>query len=84
MLKVKAYMLDDELSLGQKRDLDILMSLRTKEQKRSWIDSVDSGDYYYGISLLLVAHIKEIEFIADTGDLAEAKEVLKKFTIGGK
>ncbi len=70
---MRAYHLDDELAEYQKTDLDILMSLNTAEERQVWIESVDDQDFYYGLALLQVAAIKEIEYELDqSGDYSDA------------
>lgn len=56
-----AFELDDELTREQKQDLRILLSLRGREQIQEWMDSVDWFDVAYGISLMEIAAIKELE-----------------------
>ena len=56
-----SVLMSDELTRDQKTDLYILMSLKTKAEKQQWIDSVDSDQFYYGLSLLQVAAYIEME-----------------------
>lgn len=75
-MKNYAYKLDDELTPDQKNDLNILISLDTPDQKQEWLDSVDQGDFYYGLSLLEVAALKELERDTEHGSREEAKSVI--------
>jgi hypothetical protein len=75
-MNVCAYKLDDELTPDQKNDLSILISLKTDEEKNAWINSVDEYDFYYGLSLLEIGALKELE--RDTENVAcnEAKSII--------
>lgn len=75
---MQAYHRDDELEYHQKIDLDILMSLKTTEERQVWIESVDDHDFYYGLALLQVAAIKEIEYELDkSNDYADAVNLIE-------
>lgn len=75
---MQAYHRDDELEYHQKIDLDILMSLKTAEERQVWIESVDDHDFYYGLALLQVAAIKEIEYELDkSNDYADAVNLIE-------
>jgi hypothetical protein len=56
-----AFELDDELTPDQKNDLRILTSLRGSEEIQEWMAAVDWFDVAYGISLMEIAAIKELE-----------------------
>ena len=56
-----AFELDDELTPDQKNDLRILTSLRGGDEIQEWMEAVDWFDVAYGISLMEVAAIKELE-----------------------
>ena len=58
---MEAFELDDELTPEQKDDLRILTSLRGPEEIQEWMAAVDWIDVAYGISLMEVAAIKELE-----------------------
>lgn len=78
MMTKYAYRMDDEFNEDQKNDLDLLMSLNTKEDKENWLRSVDEEDFYYGMSLLLAASIKEQEYELDkTQDYSTAASVIE-------
>lgn len=75
---MQAYHRDDELEYHQKVDLDILMSLKTTEERQVWIESVDDQDFYYGLALLQVAAIKEIEYELDkSNDYTDAVNLIE-------
>ena len=58
---MQAFELDDELTPDQKNDLRILTSLRGAEEIQEWMEAVDWFDVAYGISLMEIAAIKELE-----------------------
>jgi len=58
---MEAFELDDELTPDQKNDLRILTSLRGVDEIQEWMEAVDWFDVAYGISLMEVAAIKELE-----------------------
>lgn len=60
-MKKYAYLMDNELTEAQKGDLNLLMALKTQEDKQNWIDAVDQEDFYYGLALLQVAALKELD-----------------------
>ena len=73
-----AYRMDDEFTEDQKSDLDLLMSLKTQEDKQEWVDSVDKSDFYYGLALLQVAAFKELEYDLDkTQDYSTAASIIE-------
>lgn len=78
-MELRAYKLDDELTVDQKCDLDILLSLKSEEDRRNWISAVDELDFYYGMALLKVAQYKEIDRATERGEFLEANEVLKAY-----
>lgn len=58
---MEAYEEDDELTSDQKNDLRILFSMRGKDDIQEWMESVDWFDVAYGISLMEVAALKQLE-----------------------
>ena len=68
-----AFELDDELTPSQKNDLRILNSLRGAEEIQEWMDAVDWFDVAYGISLMEIAALKELELETEYSDCIDAK-----------
>lgn len=74
-----AFELDNELTTEQKDDLRIMLSLRGKEQIQEWMDAVGYEDVMYGISLMEIAAIKELEReITDSEHMVDAKIALSR------
>ena len=70
---IEAFELDDELTPDQKNDLRILTSLQGPEEIQEWMQAVDWFDVAYGISLMEIAAIKELERETEHDDCIDAK-----------
>jgi hypothetical protein len=71
----------DNVTKRQKRLLDIMWSLDTKEDYDAWFNGLseelqDEADLL--MRLMVLASVEE-----DLGDMKEAKSVLKQFTVRG-
>jgi len=73
---MEAFELDDELTPDQKNDLRILTQLRGPEEIQEWMEAVDWFDVAYGISLMEVAAIKELELETVYDQCLDAKIAL--------
>lgn len=73
-----AYHLDDELTPEQKNDLDILTSLRGADEINEWMEAVGWADVAYGISLMEIAAIKELELETVYDDCIDAKILISR------
>lgn len=75
---MEAFELDDELTPDQKNDLRILTQLRGPEEIQEWMEAVDWFDVAYGISLMEIAAIKELERDTVYDDCIDAKIAISK------
>ena len=75
---MEAYELDDELTPDQKNDLRILTQLRGPEEIQEWMEAVGWFEVAYGISLMEVAAIKELERDTVYDDCIDAKIAISK------
>tara|TARA_B110000503_G_scaffold141270_1_gene234254 strand:- start:863 stop:1117 length:255 start_codon:yes stop_codon:yes gene_type:complete len=76
-----AFELDDELNDSQKEDVRIMMSLDTKDEINNWMECVGWDDVKYGLALLEVAHIKELESETQNKPFPDALKIIKKFKV---
>ena len=75
---MEAFELDYELTPDQKNDLRILTQLRGPEEIQEWMEAVDWFDVAYGISLMEIAAIKELERDTVYDDCIDAKIAISK------
>jgi hypothetical protein len=75
---IDAFELDNELTQTQKQDLRIVLSLNTPEEIQDWIDHVGWGDFEYGMSLIEVAALKQLEKDTAHDDCIDAKIALSR------
>ena len=73
-----AFQDDNELTPDQKNDLSILLSLKGEQEIQEWMDAVDWIDVAYGISLMEIASIKELEKVTEHDDCIDAKMILSR------
>lgn len=78
-MEFHAFELDDELNEDQKNDIRILISLRSSEVIQEWMEAVGIRDVLYGMSLLEVAALKELDVITNgMEEFPEASKALQK------
>ena len=73
-----AYHLDDELTPEQKADLDVLLSLKSTEMRQEWADAVGDEGISYGLALLEIAALKELERDTEHDDFIDAKIAISR------
>jgi hypothetical protein len=70
----------DGLTKKEKKMLQIMWSIDSKEQLQYWVSSLNKRDRITATSLLMLIKYEMIEHMMDD-DYLEANEVLSKFTL---
>ena len=75
-----AFELDDELNDDQKNDIRILVSLKNTEEVQEWMEAVGWEDVLYGMTLLEVAALKELDtIVGEMHSYPDAHHFLKRY-----